>query len=98
MINPQWLELPMSRMNFHGPKDVRAIEVQLYIIRFCVPFLQTGDERQARKGFLWQLLSELCALHSQSSQSVGTQTDLIKVATVSTLGMYDSKTLLIACL
>ena len=22
MINPQWLELLMSRTNFHGPKDV----------------------------------------------------------------------------
>ena len=31
MINPQWLELPMSRMNFHGPKHVRAIEVRLYV-------------------------------------------------------------------
>ena len=30
MINPQCLELPMSRTNFHGPKDVRAIEVRLY--------------------------------------------------------------------
>ena len=30
MINPQWLELPMSRTNFHGPKDVRAIEIRLY--------------------------------------------------------------------
>ena len=30
MINPQWLELPMSRTNIHGPKDVRAIEVRLY--------------------------------------------------------------------
>ena len=30
VINPQWLELPMSRTNFHGPKDVRAIEVRLY--------------------------------------------------------------------
>ena len=30
MINPQWLELHMSRTNFHGPKDVRAIEVRLY--------------------------------------------------------------------
>ena len=29
MINPQWLELPMSRTNFHGPKYVRAIEVRL---------------------------------------------------------------------
>ena len=31
MINPQWLELPMSQTNFHGPKDVWAIEVRLYI-------------------------------------------------------------------
>ena len=31
MINPRWLELPLSRTNFHGPKDVRAIEVGLYI-------------------------------------------------------------------
>ena len=30
MINPQWLELPMSRTIFHGPKDVWAIEVWLY--------------------------------------------------------------------
>ena len=30
MINLQWLELPISRTNFNGPKDVRAIEVQLY--------------------------------------------------------------------
>ena len=33
MINPQWLELPMSRTHFHDPKDVRAIEVRLYIER-----------------------------------------------------------------
>ena len=33
MINPQWLELPMSRTNSYGPKDVRAIEVRLYVIR-----------------------------------------------------------------
>ena len=30
MINPQWLELPMSRTMFYGLKDVRAIEVRLY--------------------------------------------------------------------
>ena len=24
--NPQWLELPTSQTNFHGLKDVRAIE------------------------------------------------------------------------
>ena len=27
MIKSHWLELPISRTNFHGPKDVRAIEV-----------------------------------------------------------------------
>ena len=30
MIDLQWLELTISRTNFHGPKDVRAIEVRLY--------------------------------------------------------------------
>ena len=38
MINPQWLELSMSRTNFHGPKDVRAIEVWLY---FSYYFIKT---------------------------------------------------------
>ena len=33
MINLQWRELPMSRTNFLGPKDVRAIEVRLYILK-----------------------------------------------------------------
>ena len=33
MISPQWLGLLMSRTNFHGPKDVRAIEVRLYFAR-----------------------------------------------------------------
>ena len=31
MINPQSLELPMFWTNFHGPKDVRAIEVRLFL-------------------------------------------------------------------
>ena len=30
MIDPQWLELPISRTNFHGPKDARAISVRLH--------------------------------------------------------------------
>ena len=37
MINPQWLKLPISRTNFHGPKDVGAIEVWLYF-RYFFPF------------------------------------------------------------
>ena len=31
MINPQWLQLPMSQTIFYGSKDVWAIEDQLYI-------------------------------------------------------------------
>ena len=31
MINNQWLELPISRTNFNGPKDLWAIEVRLYM-------------------------------------------------------------------
>ena len=34
MINPQWPVLSMSRINFHGPKDVRCIEVLLYFFFF----------------------------------------------------------------
>ena len=30
MINPQLFELPISRTNFHGLRDIRAIEVRLY--------------------------------------------------------------------
>ena len=30
MIKTQWLELPVSRTNLYGPKDVRVIEVRLY--------------------------------------------------------------------
>ena len=31
MIYLHWLELPMARTIFHGPKGVRAIEVRLYL-------------------------------------------------------------------
>ena len=27
LINPQWLEQPMSRTNLYGPRDVRAFEI-----------------------------------------------------------------------
>ena len=35
MTDPQWLELPISRTNFPCPKDVRAIEVQLPLEKYC---------------------------------------------------------------
>ena len=33
MICPQWLELAMSRINYHGPKYVRATEYRLYFLK-----------------------------------------------------------------
>ena len=35
MTDPQWLELPISRTNFPCPKDILAIEVQLYLEKYC---------------------------------------------------------------
>ena len=34
MINPQWLELPIPRVNFRGPKEIRVIEVRPYLAFF----------------------------------------------------------------
>ena len=64
MVNRHWLELPLSLLNFHGSKDVRAIEVLLYIRRyisltvrlFC--FLD-GHILQA-----YQLSSEMISSHN----------------------------------
>ena len=43
MINTHWLELPLSRTNFHGPKGVRAIEVRLYFN--CLKLANHGNLR-----------------------------------------------------
>ena len=32
MSKPQWLELHISRTNFHSHKDVQAIKVRLYFV------------------------------------------------------------------
>ena len=49
MINPQWLELPMSRTNLHGPEDVRAIEVRLYLRKYpsyLEQYFETGASQE----------------------------------------------------
>ena len=43
MIKSHWLELPISRTNFHGPKDVRAIEVRLYLSRMLLRRTMSED-------------------------------------------------------
>ena len=45
MINPQWFELPMSRTSFHGPKDVRGIEVRLYFLPDMSYHFSTVDQK-----------------------------------------------------
>ena len=55
MINPQWLELPMSRTNFHGPKDVRAIEVRLY---FVTNILETNKVKELKYSIVFRLFLE----------------------------------------
>ena len=44
MINPQCLELPMSGTNLQSPKDVRVIEVRLFMEPPCT----NKDELQQR--------------------------------------------------
>ena len=55
-INPQWLEPPMSRTIFYGSKDVRAVEVRLYVgrvyfIRWSVRILQFTNEKSNKLPF-----------------------------------------------
>ena len=45
MINPQWLELPMSLTNFYGPKDIRANEIRLYINKAIKAFLNYAKSK-----------------------------------------------------
>ena len=54
MTNPQWLKLPMSRINFHGPKDVRAIEILLYVVGMHYKYLAEVILICAHSMFLWR--------------------------------------------
>ena len=60
MINPQWLELSMSRTNFNGPKDVRAIEVRLYrgaiSVKIVLSLSEKGTSLSNEFAPLWNVL------------------------------------------
>ena len=75
MINPHWLELPLSRTNFHGPKGVRAIEVLLYLYRMVYDFdfdivnfpLLDGDVPRSISSIYGVYISQLiCFVHVSS--------------------------------
>ena len=54
MINPHWLELPMSGINFHGPKDFRVIEVWLFVKQIAAFYqhdLFTNGHLNPHKGY-----------------------------------------------
>ena len=53
MINPQWLKLPMFRINFDGPKDVRVIKVFTVIWTKCdIHKFYVSIHKQTEKGRL----------------------------------------------
>ena len=78
MSNPQWLKLPLSRINFHGPKDVQAIESLL-----CVSFVL----QQSNSPKVWRSLDSepnnpqavvparppFCKIRSSSMPAPGTK-------------------------
>ena len=36
MADPQWLQLPISGTNVHGPNDIWATEIWLYVLLLSV--------------------------------------------------------------
>ena len=46
MIYPQWIELPISRTKFNGPKNVRTIEVRMYILIVRLSLLTMTNPNQ----------------------------------------------------
>ena len=54
MINLQWLELPISRSVFCGPKDVWAIEVRLYCGYSLEASCQSTPNEYPQYMFLWR--------------------------------------------
>ncbi|CAL1527674.1 unnamed protein product [Lymnaea stagnalis] len=47
--------------------------------------LSAHTQQDSKRGFLWQLLSEVSSLHANSINNVGCQTDLIKVGPITPL-------------
>ena len=64
IINPHWLELPLSQTNFHGPIGVQAIEVRLHSqicpsvgIQILKHSIGMGN-RAGDIGIIWHLFRE----------------------------------------
>ena len=60
MTNPQWLELPVSETNFHGPKDVWVIKVYgdheiISAVILPLPLIQEGQLSVTGESILYWL-------------------------------------------
>ena len=74
-INPQWLELSMSRTNFHGPKDVRAIDVWRFIYSSCCFSSFSINICYHISGNLGKVPSNMCVRQRLKSVCASTQSD-----------------------
>ena len=81
MIKPQCLDLSVSQTNFHGLRDVQAIEVWLYLVqwRFYVAiYFQARVAKRGRK-----LIDYDNAKHNLEVQQNARKKDEAKVTKVS---------------
>ena len=90
MINPQWLKLRMSRTNFHGPKDVRTIEVQLYIHSFWPDYTTCSSYLHIYTMYLYTLSPHLYNVlaHTISTFIQCTCTHYLHIYTMYTMYLY----------
>ena len=68
IVNPQLLEVPISRTNFHGPKDVRATEVKHEVTNFI--FLEKKKKKKKTAKNILSISSHLTRLFEELFVSV----------------------------
>ena len=66
MINPQGLKLPMSRINFYRPKDVRAIEV---LLPTCIMGERGWWRIYIKNNLLTKWKVEVCSGHIRTAKA-----------------------------
>ena len=69
IINPQWLELPMSRTNFHGPKDVRELKFDCITV-FLYSLLIIYISRDVSKRAFWHVRPAKIQISLRKSRSL----------------------------
>ena len=73
-LRPQWLELTMSRTNFHGPKDVRASEVRLNFLTLRLIYIISNEGFWVASEYI---SSDMCSQRRVRSACAFAQSDQI---------------------